>query len=92
MDGPRFFYLAVRLPFYEGAMRIVALNLADTGVESRPAPRRPTGPVMVNLPNRPGFKSSGPVPLPEGMKYTESDQGSLKANPVFRDVITFGRG
>lgn len=90
MDGPRFFRLAVRLPFYEGAVRaaMLAAMHKDGGnsVMDRRAPSAESvgAPVVVNVPGR------GPSPLPAGATYTSSDRGSLMASPVFRDLIEFG--
>lgn len=92
MDGPRFFRLAVRLPYYQGAMHVVVLGLmnrdggpAGRGVTGQPA-ATPSGPVLVNV------KGSGPVPLPDGARYTPSDPGSLMANPAFADKFEFAAG
>jgi len=93
MDGPRYFRLAIRLPFYEGAMRIVALGLAGEGQQSTPegaaqlrAVNAGPGGVTVNVPGH------GPSPLPAGANYVDGDRASLMASPVFRDMIEFGRG
>lgn len=92
MDGPRYFRYAVRLPFYEGAMRIVALGLmGENGEASSPdaASLRSVdaaGGIKVNVPGR------GPAPVPEGATYVDGDQASLMASATFRDVIEFARG
>lgn len=89
MDGPRFFRLAVRLPFYEGAVRAAMLAAMhkegghDATSQARSA-ESVGAPVVVNVPGR------GPSYLPAGANYTASDRGSLMASPVFRDVIEFG--
>jgi hypothetical protein len=90
MDGPRFFRLAVRLPYYQGAMHVVALGLigeqnAVPSTEGGRNTRSVAGgsDVRVNLPDK------GPSELPAGWKYTDSDPGSLMANPAFADKFTF---
>lgn len=88
LDGPRFFRLVIRLPFYKGVIRaIVQKQLNDEGGTAgtpRVASRGPAPTV-----NRPG---QGPGQIPEGAQYTDSTQAALQANPVFRDLIEFGRG
>jgi len=89
LDGPRFFRLAVRLPFYKGVIRAhVMAEIHERDGSAAAGPRvGSTGPApVVNVPGH------GPGTLPAGARYTDGDRAALQANPVFRDLIEFGTG
>lgn len=93
LPGPRYFRLANRLAFYPGVMHhlaVAAVHREHSGTAAPPGgvPRvASTGPApTVNV------VGHGPGPMPAGARYTDGEQAALQANPVFRDLIDFGRG
>jgi hypothetical protein len=81
LDGPRFFRLATRLPFYEGAMRMRVMALARDD-DTTPAPST--------------SGSGAPASHTVGrMRYDTPDTitpASVVADPLLSSLISFGTG